>query len=109
MAMIELTAKQRILLEVLLDQQRGAVSDIEVFYDVKNKIKLDNRESFLRQLPTGEIIIDEVATSTCPVESFDLEKEERKRILELLVSHKSFSPSDLAWILPIKKQLELVL
>lgn len=109
MATIELNVKQRIMLELLLGQQRGAVSEIEVFYDLKNKIQVENRDSYLRQLPSGEIIIDEVSTKAAGSQSFDLEKEERKRLLELLTSHKQFSPSDLDWVLPLKKQIEAAL
>jgi len=107
MAAIELTVKQRILIDLLLNQQRGSVSEIEVFYDVRNKLALPNRDEFLRSLPTGEVIIDEVAAATKGVEKFDLEKEERRRLLELLTTTKSFSPNDLDWVLPLKKQLEL--
>lgn len=106
MAAIELNVKQRIMLDILLGQQRGAISEIEVFYDIKNKIALPDRDQYLRSLPTGEIIIDEVLAANHGTDFFEIEKEERRRLLELLVSNKSFSPSDLDWILPIKKQLE---
>jgi len=108
MAKIELSVKQRIMLEILLGQQRGSVAEIEVFYDVKNKIKVDDRDTYLRQLPTGEIIIDEVSASAAPVLSFEFEKEERKRLLDLLSSHKSFTPSDLDWVLPFKRKIEKI-
>lgn len=108
MATIDLNIKQRIMLELLLGQQRGSISEIEVFYDVKKKISVENRDEFLRSLPSGDVIIDEVAMSSRGTVSFEIEKEERKKLLELLSSHKSFSPSDLEWVLPLKKQLEVV-
>ena len=108
MAKIELSTKHRILLEILLGQQRGSISEIEVFYDVKNKIKVEDRDAYLRQLPTGDVVIDELFASTAPVLSFEFEKEERKKLLELLSSHKGFTPSDLEWVLPFKKKLELI-
>lgn len=107
MAEIKLNAKQRILIDILLGQQRGAVSEIEVFYDIRNKLALPNRDEFLRSLPTGDVIIDEMAAASYREESFELEKEERRRLLELLSTHKSFSPNDLDWVLPLKKQLEM--
>jgi len=106
MASIELSIKQRIFLEVLLGQQRGSVADIEVFYDIRNKIKVKDREQYLQALPTGEIIIDEVSANASGRETFEIEKEERKRLLELLSSHNNFSPNDLEWVLPLKKELE---
>lgn len=106
MATLELSVKQRILLELLLGQQRGSVADIEVFYDIKNKLRVKDREQYLQALPTGEVIIDEVSANAQGSEHFNLEKEERKRLLELVSSHKNFSPNDLEWVLPLKKQLE---
>ncbi len=108
MASIELSIKQRIFLEVLLGQQRGSVADIEVFYDIRNKVKVKDREQYLQALPTGEIIIDEVSANASGREAFEIEKEERKRLLELLSSHSNFSPNDLEWVLPLKKELEAV-
>lgn len=108
MAALEFSIRQRIFLEVLLGQQRGSVEDIEVFFDIRNKVKLEDKESFLRSLPSGELIIDEVAANSAGVEKIELEKEERKKLYDLIKTHKGFSPNDLEWVLPIKKQLELV-
>jgi len=109
MATLEFSIRQRIFLEILLGQQRGSVSDIEVFFDLRNKIKVDNKEEYLRSLPSGELIIDEVAANKAGSEKIELEKEERKKLHELIATHKQFSPSDLEWVLPLKKQLELAL
>lgn len=108
MAALEFSIRQRIFLEILLGQQRGSVEDIEVFFDIRNKVKLEDKESFLRSLPSGELIIDEVAANSAGVEKIELEKEERKKLYDLIKTHKGFSPNDLEWVLPIKKQLELV-
>lgn len=108
MAALEFSIRQRIFLEVLLGQQRGSVEDIEVFFDIRNKIKLEDKESFLRALPSGELIIDEVSAVAAGFEKIELEKEERKKLYDLIKTHKGFSPNDLEWVLPIKKQLELV-
>lgn len=108
MAALEFSIRQRIFLEVLLGQQRGSVEDIEVFFDIRNKIKLEDKESFLRALPSGELIIDEVSAVAAGIEKIELEKEERKKLYDLIKTHKGFSPNDLEWVLPIKKQLELV-
>lgn len=109
MATLEFNIRQRIFLEILLGQQRGSVSDIEVFFDIRNKLKVDNREEYLRSLPTGEVIIDEVAVHNAGSEKIQLEKEERKKLQELITTHKQFTPNDLDWVLPLKKQLELAL
>lgn len=109
MATLEFSIRQRIFLEILLGQQRGSVSDIEVFFDLRNKIKIDNKEEYLRSLPSGELIIDEVAANKAGSEKIELEKEERKKLHELITTHKQFSPSDLEWVLPLKRQLELAL
>ena len=108
MAALEFSIRQRIFLEILLGQQRGSVEDIEVFFDIRNKIKLEDKESFLRALPSGELIIDEVSAVAAGIEKIELEKEERKKLYDLIKTHKGFSPNDLEWVLPIKKQLELV-
>lgn len=78
MAALEFSIRQRIFLEVLLGQQRGSVEDIEVFFDIRNKVKLEDKESFLRSLPSGELIIDEVSAAAAGFEKIELEKEERK-------------------------------
>ena len=109
MATLEFSIRQRIFLEILLGQQRGSVSDIEVFFDIRNKLKVENRDEYLRALPTGEVIIDEVAANSAGVEKIELEKEERKKLHELISTHKQFSPNDLEWVLPLKKQLESAL
>lgn len=106
MAAIEFTVRQRICLEILLGQQRGSLGEIAVFFDIRNKIKMGNKENYLRSLPSGELIIDEPAASAAGVESIELEKEERKKLLELIKSHNGFSPNDLEWVLPLKNQLE---
>lgn len=108
MAALEFSIRQRIFLEILLGQQRGSVEDIEVFFDIRNKVKLEDKESFLRSLPSGELIIDEVSAAAAGFEKIELEKEERKKLYDLIKTHKGFSPNDLEWVLPIKKQLELV-
>ena len=108
MAALEFSIRQRIFLEVLLGQQRGSVEDIEVFFDIRNKVKLEDKESFLRSLPSGELIIDEVSAAAAGFEKIELEKEERKKLYDLIKTHKGFSPNDREWVLPIKKQLELV-
>lgn len=109
MATIELNIRQRILLEILLGQQRGSISDIEPFFDIRNKIKVENRDDYLRSLPSGDIIIDESLVKISAVKQVDLEKEERRKLHELLTTSKNFSPNDLEWVLPLKKQLELAL
>lgn len=109
MASLEFSIRQRIFLEILLGQQRGSVSDIEVFFDIRNKLKVENRDEYLRALPTGEVIIDEVAANSAGAEKIELEKEERKKLHELIATHKQFSPNDLEWVLPLKKQLESAL
>ena len=108
MAALEFSIRQRIFLEVLLGQQRGSVEDIKVFYDIHKKVKLEDKESFLRSLPSGELIIVEVSAAAAGFEKIELEKEERKKLYDLIKTHKGFSPNDLEWVLPIKKQLELV-
>jgi hypothetical protein len=109
MAALEFNIRQRIFLEILLGQQRGSVSDIEVFFDIRNKVKVDNRDEYLRALPTGEVIIDEVSVNSAGFEKIELEKEERKKLHELINTHKQFTPNDLEWVLPLKKQLEAAL
>ena len=108
MAAIEFTVRQRICLDVLLSQQRGSISEIEVFFDIRNKIKLENKEQYLRSLPSGDLIIDDVAANAVGVDRIELEKEERKKLLDLINSHKGFSPNDLEWLLPVKRQLEAI-
>lgn len=109
MATLEFNIRQRILLEILLGQQRGSISEIETFFDIRNKIKVEGREDYLRSLPSGEIIIDESLVNLAGTKEIQLEKEERKKLYELLTTTKTFSPNDLEWVLPLKKQLEAVL
>jgi hypothetical protein len=50
---------------------------------------------------------DESFIDSMPVVSVDLEKAERKKLLSLINTYSSFTPADMDWVLPLKKQLEL--
>jgi hypothetical protein len=103
---IEFSLLQRLSLEGLLGQQRGNVADLITLFDITNKIKVKDRGSYVRELPDGRVLVDNEAISKAEVMPVELEKAERRKLLDIIKSHDGFGPSDLAWILPLKKQLE---
>lgn len=105
---IEFSLLQRLSVEALLNQQRGNVSDLITVFDLTNKVKVEDRDSFIKVLPNGQAIVDNDVLNKAPIQNVDLEKAESRKLLEILKSHDGFGPSDLTWVLPLKKQLEAV-
>jgi hypothetical protein len=108
MANIELTARMRLMIEGLIGQQKGTIDEISVFFDIRKKIAVENRDEFIKTLPNGGVMVDEAFIDSMPSASIDLEKAERKKLLSLINTYSSFSPVDMDWVLPLKRQLELV-
>jgi len=103
---IEFTLIQRLSLEALLGQQRGSVADLITLFDITNKLKVEAREAYVKELPDGRVLVDNEAISKTPPVQIELEKAERRKLLDIIKGHNTFGPSDLAWVLPLKKQLE---
>lgn len=106
MANIELTARMRLMIEGLIGQQKGTIEEISVFFDIKKKIEVVNRDEFIKTLPDGRVMVDESFIDSMPSSVVDLEKAERKKLLSLINTFPSFTTADMSWVLPLKKQLE---
>lgn len=104
---IKLNAFQRLSLESILNQQRGSVSNLMTTYDLINKIKLTKEQSGsnIKELPDGRVMVDRNGLATIPDEEIHLEKAEKRKLTEIINGYESFGPSDLEWVMPIKKQL----
>lgn len=104
---MEFTALQRLSLEFLLGNQKGNISEMETIYDILKKIKLPDHEKdlYLKVLP-DKILLDEKAMSDAEVLNVDLEKAERRKLLEVLDAHQGFGPADVEWVMPLKTQLK---
>ena len=102
---IQFTVMQSLSVEALLGQQRGTVKDLIEVYDLAKKIHLDNRSDYIKETPSGTLV-DLKAAAEAEPRPIELEKAERRKLLELLDGHRDFAPGDLEWILPLKKQLE---
>lgn len=105
---MEFTAIQRMSVESILGQQRGTVGELEVVYDIIEKIKLptETKNSAVKTLPDGRVLLDEVALQAIPNEDITLEKAERQKLLDIIKTYNGFGPGDVSWIMPLKKQLE---
>lgn len=104
---LKLTAFQRVQLEGLLNQQRGSVSNLMITYDIIEKIKLPKEQSEpnIKTIPDGRIMIDKNGLAVIPEETFDLEKAEKRKLLEIINGYEGFGPSDIEWLIPLRKQL----
>ena len=58
---IEFTLIQRLSLEALLGQQRGSVADLITLFDITNKLKVEAREAYVKELPDGRVLVDNEA------------------------------------------------
>jgi hypothetical protein len=103
---IEFTLLQRLSVEAILGQQRGTVGDLITVFDITNKIKVADRDVYIKDLPDGRVMVDQEAINNAPAEKIELEKAERRKLSEILKAHNTFGPNDLAWVLPLKKQLD---
>lgn len=108
MSDITFTMMQRLQLDGLLGIQRGTLDDIEVFSDIREKIKVseDARAELVRELPDGRLLIDLPAVAKQESTVVTLEKEERRRLLNLLKTTNTFTTQDIEWVRPLCKQLE---
>jgi hypothetical protein len=105
--LITLTALQRLQLEGLLSVQKGNLGDLEVLADIRRKIRLpaEDRDHCIKSLPDGRVLIDLPALEQVPALEVELEKEERRRLLDLLTKWDQFTTADVEWLLPVRKQL----
>src|ERR1700739_1519265 len=108
MAKIQLTMLQRLSLDALLGVQRGGLDDLFTLPDTGKKIKAPKaqKDESLKALPDGRFLIDEQAVELAEPAEYDLEKEEIRRLQRLLREWPQFTESDLAWLVPLKKQLD---
>ena len=106
--MVKLTMLQRLSLSGLISQQRGSAKDLSLItlYYLSKKIDVPNRAEFVQELPNGNILLDNRAIAAAPEMEVELERAEKEAVIQLLDSTKTFSVSDLDWILPLRKQLE---
>ena len=104
---LKLDAFQRLQLEGLLNQQRGTVTNLMVTYEIIEKIRLpkEQAETHTKATPDGRVMIDRKGLATIPEESFEMEKAEKRKLLEILNGNEGFGPGDIEWVMPIRKQL----
>lgn len=107
MAKITLTMMQRLSLDALLSVQRGSLDDLFTLHDIREKIKVPKglRDEYVKALPDGRALLDEQAVTLAESVDYDLEKEEVRRLYKLVKEWPSFLEPDLAWVIPLKKQL----
>jgi hypothetical protein len=103
---VKFSLTQRLALESLLGVQQGKAKDLFVFYDIQQKIKVPNRDEYIHELPNGGVLLDKPAIALAADLDVELEKEEVRKISEVLSSWEHFTPPDLEWIQPLMKQLE---
>jgi hypothetical protein len=108
MAKLNLSMMQRLNLDALLSVQRGTVDELFTFHDIREKIKLPRglRGEYVKHLADGRILVDEQAVELAESAEFDFEKEEVRRLQKLLKEWANFSEGDLAWVIPLRKQIE---
>jgi hypothetical protein len=108
MAKLTLTMLQRLSLDALLSVQRGTLDDLFTLHDIRKKIKVpvQLREEYVKTLPDGRVLVDERAVELAEPVEYEFEKEEIRRLLRLIKEWTSFSEGDLAWIIPLKQQLD---
>jgi hypothetical protein len=104
---MEFTVRQRISLEQILGQQKGTIAELEAVSDTLKKIRLtdDERDQYLKILP-DKILLDLKAIESAAPLSVELEKAERRKLLEIINSFNSFGPDDVEWVMPLKNQLQ---
>lgn len=108
---LTLTAMQRIRLELLLDVQTGRRrSELQVFDDVRIKVKLSEEERELagyRELPNGNIEFNPEKAGVIPPVSLALENAERVALSSLLDSWPHFTTRDKRfWLDDLWEQLQ---
>jgi len=106
---LTMTITQRLAVDGLLSQQRGSVGELEIFLDIMRKVKVpeDLQAKFVTPIEglPGQIRVS-AAADLCEPTEIALEKAERQRLLRLLREWPTFSIPDMAWVLPLRKQLE---
>jgi hypothetical protein len=108
--MIQITVNmmQRLNLDALLSIQRGGLEDLFTLHDIREKVRVPQelRDSYVKMLPDGRAMLDEKAVELAESMEVELEKDEVRRLLKLFKEWANFTEGDVAWVGPLKKQLE---
>lgn len=107
MKKLMLTTNQRLQLEALLGAQRGTTRDLWALFDLREKLKFSKEERmrYIRSLPDGRALLDEAALEAGPSIEIELEKEEARRLMEVLQTWPNFTVADLDWLRCVRDQL----
>lgn len=108
MTKISLTAEQRLNVEALIASQRAEPVEVFVLGDIRDKIRLagDDRDRCMKTLPNGAIIPDEKALADIPAIEVELEKEELKKLKDIVFGWKQYGVGDIGWMKPLRQALE---
>lgn len=100
--------RQRLNIEGLLLAQRGTGREMDVLSDILDKIETPEAERvklFIEVPFGGGQRADEQAIDAAPDFTVELEKEEVRRLTELLNTWTQFNPRDRKWRQPLLQAL----
>jgi hypothetical protein len=108
MIKVSLTMMQRLNLDALLSVQQGSLDDLFTLHEIRERIKLPRqlRDEYVKTLPDGRTLMDEQAVTLAEPTEYEFEKEEVRRLTRLFKEWTRFSEGDLAWLIPLKKQID---
>lgn len=102
---VNLTMQQRLNLEGLLGAQEGRIEELDTYWEIRRKIRVQNRDEYVREV-LGRVMVDEAAMKLAPDTEVALEKAEAKALLKLFETWPRFTTNDLDWLLPLKAALK---
>jgi hypothetical protein len=105
---VTLTAIARIQLDGLLSAQKGTLGELELYSDVREKVRfpVDERRLYVKDLPDGMAIIDTSKLIGISDLTVELENEEHRKLLQLLETWPNFGTADIEWLRPLRAQLK---
>jgi hypothetical protein len=104
---IQLTAFQRLGLENLLGEQRGKREEMRVFHNIRRKVKLtpEERQRYMRPLPNGQFILDDIALTKANGFEATFTDDETRRLIKLGDSIELVC-GQMDWLEPLLQALE---
>lgn len=108
MAQLQITPKTRIALENTLAAQTGTARELRVIESVLDKLTTtqEYRREYLRPVHGGGLDWDEGAIALAELFTLDLEREECRRVVEVLDSWPRFTGADMRWVSPLRRTLQ---
>jgi hypothetical protein len=105
---VTLTAIARIQLDGLLSAQKGTLGELELYSDVREKVRfpVDERRLYVKDLPDGMAIIDTQKLIGISDLTVEFENEEHRKLLQLLETWPNFGTADIEWLRPLRAQLK---